>query len=131
KFVAEAKFQDPQQHSAYVSLIKSRDRAGIEALLTNKAVEDRVLRRLRKKALIYGREVEDDDELDEQGTPSPTVAQAGQGKMQRIAVDVVADMYERFVIPLTKEVEVDYLLERLNHPDFMPDLREMTKGFNR
>ncbi|KAI8851059.1 chorismate mutase [Chytridium lagenaria] len=104
KFVAEAKFQDPKYHDDYVRLIKAKDTAGIEELLTNKAVEERVLRRLRKKAMIYGQEIEDNNVL------------LADDKPFKIPLDV-------FVIPLTKEVEVEYLLMRLNHPDFMPEIK--------
>jgi hypothetical protein len=31
----------------------------------------------------------------------------------QVAPDLVADLYERWVMPLTKEVEVQYLLRRL------------------
>ncbi|KAJ3215743.1 chorismate mutase aro7 [Dinochytrium kinnereticum] len=111
KFVAEAKFQDPAYHDEYVRLIKLKDRVGIEALLTNKTVEERVLRRLRKKATIYGQEIEDDGVMVDDTKPF------------KIPLDVVTNLYEKFVIPLTKEVEVDYLLIRLNHPDFTPEIK--------
>ncbi|KAI8908776.1 chorismate mutase [Powellomyces hirtus] len=103
KFVAEAKFNDPKEHDLYVSLIKAQDRDGIMELLTNRAVEERLLLRLRRKALVYGQEIEADDK-----------APASSSHL-RIELDVVANMYEKFVIPLTKEVEVEYLLRRLDH----------------
>ncbi|KAJ3112733.1 chorismate mutase aro7 [Phlyctochytrium bullatum] len=114
KFVAEAKFQDPKYHDEYVRLIKARDSRGIEDLLTNKAVEERVLRRLRKKAMIYGQEIEDDS-TQPQGS--------SEDKPFKLPLDVVTNLYEKFVIPLTKEVEVEYLLIRLDHPDFKPEIR--------
>ncbi|KAJ3088744.1 chorismate mutase aro7 [Quaeritorhiza haematococci] len=108
KFVAEAKFNDPKDRAKYIELIKRKDREGIEALLTNTAVEEKLLRRLRKKAMVYGQEIEDDDDNCE--------------KSSKIDVDVVVNMYEEFVIPLTKEVEVEYLLRRLDYPDFEPEV---------
>lgn len=52
KFVAESKFQkDPE---TFVRLIKAEDRAGIDAAITNSAVEQKVLERLRLKAKTYG-----------------------------------------------------------------------------
>ncbi|KAI8820161.1 chorismate mutase [Fimicolochytrium jonesii] len=134
KFVAEAKFNDPEHHDLYVELIKAQDGDKIMDLLTNHTVERRLLRRLRRKALIYGQEVdEDDDELPTpthttpnnhthnhnhthpSTTTTPTTHQKPDPstKTPRLSRDVVADMYERFVIPLTKQVEVDYLLTRL------------------
>jgi len=52
KFVAEAKFlQDPDR---FVSLIKQADRPGLDAAITDSAVEQTVLDRLRLKAKTYG-----------------------------------------------------------------------------
>ncbi|KAJ3273821.1 chorismate mutase aro7, partial [Blyttiomyces sp. JEL0837] len=112
KFVAESKFQDPKYHDTYVTLIQNRDSDGIMKLLTNTAVEERLLRRVRKKAMVYGQEVEEGgDEKSKQG----------DGYL-KIPLDVVADMYEKYIIPLTKEVEVEYLMQRLDHPDFKPEI---------
>jgi chorismate mutase len=108
KFVAEAKFNDPKLHDEYVELIKGKDRKGILELLTNVSVEQKLLRRLKKKALMYGQEI-DDSNLDEYGD--------GAGSPQvnsRISPSLVARIYEQFVIPLTKEVEVEYLIQRLD-----------------
>lgn len=96
KFVAESKFRsDPEK---YTKLIKAEDREGIAAAITNKAVELQIFERLRLKALTYGK----DPGLKE-GTESHV----------KIDVDAVAAMYEEYVIPLTKEVEVEYLMQRL------------------
>jgi chorismate mutase len=52
KFVAESKFQkDPE---TFVGLIKAEDREGIDAAITNAAVEQKVLERLGLKAKTYG-----------------------------------------------------------------------------
>ncbi|KAI8926481.1 chorismate mutase [Entophlyctis helioformis] len=127
KFVAEAKFNDPKEHDEYVRLIKAKDRDGIMALLTNKAVEDKLLRRLKRKALVYGQEIEDEEPSTTiNGKPANGHAAADNHAVAlnpphlRIPLDVVSNMYERFVIPLTKEVEVEYLLRRLDVPDFKP-----------
>ncbi|KAJ3055350.1 chorismate mutase aro7 [Rhizophlyctis rosea] len=121
KFVAEAKFTDPKEHDEYVRLIKAQDRDGIMKLLTNQAVEDRLLRRLKRKALVYGQEIDDDSPLPEGATAKGEGVKGSQSHL-RIPLDVVAKMYEKFVIPLTKEVEVDYLLRRLEYPDFVPGI---------
>jgi chorismate mutase len=52
KFVAESKFQDETEK--LVALIRAGDRKGIDAAITNEAVEIRVLERLRLKAKTYG-----------------------------------------------------------------------------
>ncbi|KAI8913278.1 chorismate mutase [Gorgonomyces haynaldii] len=97
KFVAEAKFTG-HEHEQYVALIKNKDRQGLMDLLTNAQVEERLLKRVRNKALIYGQEIGD--------APIPD--------SQRIPAEMVVKLYQEFVIPMTKEVEVDYLLVRLD-----------------
>lgn len=52
KFVAESKFQ--KETNKMVALIRAGDRKGIDAAITNQAVEDKVLERLRLKAKTYG-----------------------------------------------------------------------------
>ncbi|KAF8932538.1 chorismate mutase [Dissophora ornata] len=108
KFIAEAKFRDPSQQATFIRLIQAKDREGIMELLTNRQVEAALLRRLRRKAMIYGHDITEKGEivLDE------SLEQIQQN--QKIHADVVVDLYERFVIPLTKEVEVAYLLQRLD-----------------
>ena len=98
KFVAEAKFRE--QRDEYVRLIQNKDREGLMRLLTNDDVEKRLLERLRVKAMTYGQELT--------GGVSDTPAHL------RIPVNLVTDMYRDYVIPLTKEVEVEYLLIRLD-----------------
>ncbi|RKP10644.1 chorismate mutase [Thamnocephalis sphaerospora] len=105
KFIAEAKYrEDP---AGYAQLIRAGDRAAIEARLTVPAVEARLLRRLRRKAMIYGQDIGDEEE---------TAANAGSpdGRPLKINLDLVVELYERFVIPLTKVVEVEYLMQRLD-----------------
>lgn len=111
KFVAESKFQ--QETERFVRLIQEKDREGIDAAITNAKVEKKVLERLRLKARTYGSD--------------PSIDAEGEGK---INVDAVVAMYEvtafassvsgdaltsiqETVIPLTKVVEVEYLMQRL------------------
>jgi chorismate mutase len=61
-------------------------------------VEKQVLERLRLKALTYGKD--------------PSIPDGTEGAA-KINVDAVVSMYKDFVIPLTKEVEVEYLMQRL------------------
>ncbi|EAW13165.1 chorismate mutase ARO7 [Aspergillus clavatus NRRL 1] len=94
KFVAEAKFQkDPE---TFVRLIKANDLAGIEAAITDAKVEQKVLERLALKAKTYG-------------TDPAFPSESGP----KINVDAVVAMYKEYVIPLTKVVEVEYLMQRL------------------
>jgi len=98
KFVAESKFQTETER--FTKLIKAGDREGIGAAITNEAVELKVLERLGLKARTYGT----DPSI---GAEAPT----------KINADAVVKMYKNFVIPLTKEVEVEYLMQRLQPED--------------
>ncbi|RVD84882.1 uncharacterized protein DFL_003219 [Arthrobotrys flagrans] len=105
KFVAEAKFLDDTE--GFTKLIKEKNTEEIGNRITKKKVEEEVLRRLRYKTMIYGRD--------------PTL-KPGEGGLdddvgvKKIDVEAVVRVYRDFVIPLTKDVEVDYLLQRLDEP---------------
>jgi chorismate mutase len=93
KFVSESKFkQDP---AAFIPFIQRRDADALAALITKPEVERCLLVRLRKKAMLYAQDFASDGEPLPNGT--------GKGK---IDVDCVVDLYESYIIPLTKEVEV-------------------------
>ncbi|KAI8058069.1 chorismate mutase [Syncephalis plumigaleata] len=109
KFIAEAKFiADPE---GYTKLIRANDRVAIERLLTAPEVEARLLRRLRRKAFIYGQDITED------GTVVCDSNEATNNLKSpiKINLDLVVELYEKFVIPLTKEVEVEYLMQRLDN----------------
>ena len=99
KFVAESKFQKETQR--FVELIKREDRKGIDEAITNSKVEQQVLERLALKAKTYG-----------------TDPAAGVEASEKINVDAVVDMYASVVIPLTKIVEIEYLIQRLKGPQW-------------
>ncbi|KAI0771390.1 chorismate mutase [Irpex lacteus] len=80
--------------------ILNPNREALEALITKPEVERKLLQRLRKKALVYAQDFAPD------GEP--------RGDAAKIDVDGVVELYESYIIPLTKEVEVDYLLARLD-----------------
>ncbi|KAF8009741.1 hypothetical protein BT93_J0665 [Corymbia citriodora subsp. variegata] len=91
KFVAEVKFKDAPQE--YESPIRSQDRDALMKLL-------RVKKRVAKKTMLFGQEVSLGDNYDE--------------KKLKIDPAVVSRLYEEWVMPLTKLVEVEYLLRRLD-----------------
>ncbi|KAI9043435.1 chorismate mutase ARO7 [Aspergillus affinis] len=93
KFVAESKFQ--KEPERFVKMIKENDRKGIDDAITDAKVEQKVLERLALKARTYGTDP------------------AFQTEAPKIHVDAVVAMYKEYVIPLTKVVEVDYLMQRL------------------
>ena len=91
KFVSESKFRD--NPAAFIPHIKSRNRAALDALITKPEVEQRLLQRLRKKASLYAINFTSDGEpLNDSAT-------------RKIDVDGVVELYEHYIIPLTKEVE--------------------------
>jgi chorismate mutase len=105
KFVAEAKFM--KQTAEYTELIRARDADGIMRLLTDRAVELRVIDRVKLKAATFGRDL---------NSAAESAEGNGTGPM-RISPQSVAELYDAWVMPLTKEVEVEYLLRRLDELD--------------
>lgn len=94
KFVAEAKYQNDKE--LYAELIKNKDVKGIMDNITNTAVEEKILERLITKADVYG------------------VDPTNREGQRRITPEYLVKIYKEIVIPVTKEVEVDYLLRRLD-----------------
>lgn len=68
-------------------------------LLVDKRVEEMVLKRVEKKAMVLGQEVSLD----------PNV----KGKY-KVDPSIVYSLYNKWIIPMTKDVEVEYLLRRLD-----------------
>ena len=90
--MSESKFlSDP---AAFVLHIQRSNWDAFNALIT-KPEERKLLQRLHKKATIYAQDLMVDR--------SPN--QDGMGK---IDVDGVVELYEHYIIPLTKEVEVHF-----------------------
>ncbi|KAI5804141.1 chorismate mutase [Peziza echinospora] len=102
KFVAEAKFL--KDTPLFTSLIRARDIAGITREITDEKVEMQVLERLRRKATNYGRDPALGDAADQADAHGPL----------KVNVDAVVNLYKDWIIPLTKRVEIDYLLTRLD-----------------
>ncbi len=93
KYVAESKFQ--KDTAGYEALIRADDRHGIMEKLTDTAVEKKLLERVKLKASTYGQEP---DAVNPQYKINPAVIQ---------------EIYSDIIIPLTKEVEYQYLVERV------------------
>lgn len=83
------------------------NKAALEALITKPEVEARLLVRLANKARVYGCEMDADGHV----VPVPPHESGLRGK---IDIDEVVALYRDHVIPLTKDVEVDYLVHRLD-----------------
>ena len=92
KFVAESKYLS--QQGRFQSLVRQGDAAALMAAITDEAVEQQVLDRVHRKTVTYAAEFES--------------SSCGH----KINPDAVREIYRRWVIPLNKEVQVQYLLER-------------------
>jgi chorismate mutase len=84
-----------------------QDKDALMKLLTSEAQEDVVKRRVEKKAMVLGQDITLDGPTETGDTNS------GQSSF-KVAPSVVYKLYDQWVIPLTKNVEVDYLLHRLD-----------------
>ncbi|KAM0750307.1 chorismate mutase [Meredithblackwellia eburnea MCA 4105] len=100
-FVSESKFLSAP--SDFVPHILSRNTEALEGLITKPAVEAALLVRLEKKARWYGYGARDESDAKE---PSEVES--------KVRVEEVVRVYRENIIPLTKDVEVDYLLRRLD-----------------
>jgi len=84
-----------------------QDSNSLMDLLTFKAVEEKVKKRVEKKARTFGQDV---------------TLEVNAGKQQVTASDseckvdptVLSKLYDQWVMPLTKDVEVEYRLRRLD-----------------
>jgi chorismate mutase len=123
KFVAEAKFQADVER--YTRLIGANDADGIMEALTNADVERQVLERIRLKATTYGlgpaqlkRVLDTLAARAGGGEQAFESAAAGSSESsssrQFIDPEVVVRLYREHVIPMTKQVQVEYLLRRLD-----------------
>ncbi|KAI3947475.1 hypothetical protein MKW92_017395 [Papaver armeniacum] len=100
KYVAEAKFR--ASPAVYEAAIKAQDAARLMQLLTYEEVEATVKRRVEMKTKTYGQEVNTSENAD------------GSDPVYKIRPGLVADLYGDWIMPLTKEVQVAYLLRRLD-----------------
>ncbi|KAI3704735.1 hypothetical protein L1987_74962 [Smallanthus sonchifolius] len=100
KFVAEAKFRASPED--YEPAIRAQDSKKLMDLLTYPAVEEAIQRRVETKAKTYGQVV----------YVGPTEVETEP--VYKINPSLVADVYGDWIMPLTKEVQVAYLLRRLD-----------------
>uniref|UniRef100_A0A0D9X8B4 chorismate mutase n=1 Tax=Leersia perrieri TaxID=77586 RepID=A0A0D9X8B4_9ORYZ len=105
RYVAEVKFIGDQQN--YTTLIRNKDKDALMKLLTSEAQEDVVKRRVQKKAMVFGQNVTLDGPVE---TGNSNSSQANF----EADPSLVYKLYDQWVIPLTKQVEVEYLLHRLD-----------------
>jgi chorismate mutase len=125
KFVAESKYRsDP---SGYQQLVDANDADGVMKLLTNRVVEEKVIRRAKLKAATYGTEPLLSEMPPIKGADTTSIVAAaaasavvaaleaiGEDKSRPGKIDptVIESVYRDIVIPLTKVIEVAYLFRR-------------------
>lgn len=68
-----------------------------------------VIQRVARKAAIFGQDIED------AGEGSSLDGDVGE-VTYKISPDAAAQLYKETIMPLTKKVEVEYLLHRLDPP---------------
>ncbi|KAL4639592.1 hypothetical protein ACB092_03G229500 [Castanea dentata] len=100
KFVAEAKFRESP--ATYEDAIGAQDRAQLMELLTYETVEAAIKKRVEMKAKKFGQDVTVNQEED---VANP---------VYKIKPSLVASLYGEWIMPLTKQVQVEYLLRRLD-----------------
>ncbi|KAK1923164.1 chorismate mutase [Papiliotrema laurentii] len=100
-FVSESKFLSAPHDFIPHILASPPNTAALAGLITKPEVEAKLLVRLENKAKLYGAEMDADGNIVEAGRT-------------RINVGEIVHMYRDYVIPLTKDVEVDYLVHRLD-----------------
>lgn len=94
-FVAESKLRDDPQ--TFGTALAAGDRCALRRLITSPEVEERLLRRVEVKARHYGQDV------NERGIEAPASC--------KVAPKTVRELYREYIVPLTKDVEVEYLLQ--------------------
>lgn len=100
KFVAEAKFQDLPD--PFKDAIKAQDKAQIMDLLTHPDVEEVIIKRIELKTRACRQEM------------IRGVGENGSDPAYEINPSLVATLYKDWIMPLTKEVQLQYLLRRLD-----------------
>ena len=93
-FVAESKYRECED--VFRPLIESAETTAIMSAITDEAIEAKVLNRVLLKAQTYGQELE---------------TAPGQYK---VSPESVRTIYERWIIPMNKDVQVQYLMSRNN-----------------
>ncbi|XP_073018903.1 chorismate mutase 1, chloroplastic-like isoform X3 [Primulina eburnea] len=88
--------------AATCDIICLQDRAQLMDLLTHPAVEEAVKRRVEQKTRRFGQELTVDGGED------------ATNPVYKINPCLVAELYDNWIMPLTKQVQVEYLLRRLD-----------------
>jgi chorismate mutase len=88
------------------------------ALLTDVRVEQMVVERVRLKAATFGQDINPQAATGAAaGGDGSAGSSSSSSRQYKIQPDVLAAMYDTIVMPLTKDVQVEYLLHRLDHEE--------------
>lgn len=108
-YVAEAKWRsDPE---GYRNVVRHGCDLDILDKLTDKSVEAKVLERVKLKAAVFGQEITEDASLDDllRSTQNASTATASP---LRLSPNEVGALYDNWVVPLTKKVQLEYIKRR-------------------
>lgn len=119
-FVAESKFLSPEKHNEYLRLIEAQDEDGILKTLTDDKIEKELLERVVIKTRVYASGL---SQWSCNAQSESVVILESKTSLGQSCIDPkrqggqlspvhVAEIYKNVIIPLTKKVEVDYLLKR-------------------
>lgn len=103
-FVAESKFRSEKEKAS--ALIRAKDRQGLMAFITKPEVEARNVRRVILKARTFSQNIQQAED----GQLQPNEANT----TYKINPEYIGTVFRDFLMPLTRDVEVEYLLARLD-----------------
>lgn len=107
-FVAESKFRADRAKAT--ELIKAQDRAGLMAFVTKSEVEERLIQRVMLKARTFSQNIL-------KGHRGQLVPDISYEITYKLDPEYIGTVFRDFLMPLTKDVEVEYLLARLEHEE--------------
>jgi len=99
-FVAESKFRSERQKAT--AMIKANDTEGLMAFITKPEVEKKNVQRVILKAKAFSQNIA----LEKPEESGPAT--------YKVNPEYIGRIFEEYIMPLTKEVEVAYLLARLD-----------------
>lgn len=105
-FVAESKFRTEREKAT--ALIKAKDRVGLMNFITKPEVEARNIQRIVLKARTFSQNISGGEE-----TACGHLLPSGSST-HKINPEFVGEVFRDYLMPLTKDVEVAYLLARLD-----------------
>lgn len=103
---AESKFLSERGRAT--ELIRAGDREGLMEFITVPEIEVQNVQRVILKARTFGQDIP----AGEAGQLAPEVS---EGTKRKVDPEYIGAVFRDFLIPLTKEVQVEYLMARLSH----------------